>query len=153
MRAFLRYSILLSVIISLQSCIAFKDLKFKGIDNYKVGEFSLNGIKLNLGVKLENPNWFAIKAKGGEIHIKANEVSLGSFKIAKAVKIPKKSNGVVNIEIESKFKNILSGGVMSLISIISNGGKFKIEINGFVKASALGISKKVKISTTEYIGL
>jgi LEA14-like dessication related protein len=153
MSTFLKYTLLFTVIISLQSCLAFKDLKFKGINNYKVGEFSLSGIKLNLSVKLENPNWFAIKAKGGEVHIKANEVSLGSFKIAKAVKIPKKSNGIVNIEIESKFKNILGSGVMSLISILSNGGKFKIEIDGFVKASALGISKKVKISTTEYIGL
>ena len=113
----------------------------------------MKGIKLNLGVKLENPNWFAIKAKGGEIHIKANEISLGSFKIAKAVKIPKKSDGVIDIEIESKFKNLLGSGVMSLISVMSNGGKFKVEIDGFVKASALGLSKKVKISTTEYIGL
>jgi LEA14-like dessication related protein len=153
MSTFLKYTLLFTVIISLQSCLAFKDLKFKGINNCKVGEFSLSGIKLNLSVKLENPNWFAIKAKGGEVHIKANEVSLGSFKIARAVKIPKKSNGIVNIEIESKFKNILGSGVMSLISILSNGGKFKIEIDGFVKASALGISKKVKISTTDYIGL
>lgn len=153
MLRFLRYTLLISVIISLQSCVAFKDLKFKGIDNYKVGEFSMKGIKLNLGVKLENPNWFAIKAKGGEIHIKANEISLGSFKIAKAVKIPKKSDGVIDIEIESKFKNLLGSGVMSLISVMSNGGKFKVEIDGFVKASALGLSKKVKISTTEYIGL
>jgi hypothetical protein len=35
----------------------------------------------------------------------------------------------------------------------TKGGKLKIELEGYVHASALGLSKKVKVSTTEYIGL
>tara|TARA_B100000683_G_scaffold276794_2_gene332151 strand:+ start:10102 stop:10563 length:462 start_codon:yes stop_codon:yes gene_type:complete len=148
-----RLTLFVIVSLSLQGCVAFKDLKFNGIQNFKVEELSMKGVKINLGIKLDNPNWFAIKAKGGEIHIKANEINLGSFKIVKPVKIPKRSDGVVHVTVESKFKNLLGSGVMSLISVLSNGGKFKVDIDGYVKASALGISKKVKISTTEYVGL
>lgn len=153
MNIYLRYFFLVSVVLSLQGCVAFQDLKFKGISNYKVEEFSMKGIKLNLGIKVENPNWFAIKAKGGDISVKANGVNLGNFQITKKVKIPKKSDGVVDVAIEAKIKNILGTGLLSLMSIINQGGKVKIEVDGYVHAGALGVSKKVKVKTTEYIGL
>ena len=154
MTTFFRYFTFLVIVISLESCLAFKDLEFKGISSHKIEEMSFkNGIKLNLGIKLENPNWFAIKAKGGEVNVKANGINLGKFKISKSVKIPKKSDGVVEIGIESKIKNLLGGGLLSIVSIASTGGKLKIDIDGYVHASALGVSKKIKVSTTEYIGL
>lgn len=153
MNIYLRYFFLVTVVLLLQGCVAFKDLKFKGISNYKVEEFSMKGIKLNLGIKVENPNWFAIKAKGGDIAVKANGVNLGNFQITKKVKIPKKSDGVVDVAIEAKIKNILGTGLLSLMSIINQGGKVKIEVDGYVHAGALGVSKKVKVKTTEYIGL
>ncbi len=152
MTIYLRYLAIFAVVISLQGC-KFKDLEFKGIDNYKIEQFSMKGIKLNLGVKLENPNWFAIKAKGGEINVKANGIKLGVFNITKAVKIPKKSDGVVNVGIEAKTKNIIGTSLLSLMSIATKGGKVKLEVDGYIHAGAFGISKKVKVSTTEYIGL
>jgi len=154
MTLFFRYLFLFSIIASLQGCVAFKDLKFKGISSHKIEKFSLKeGLKLNLGVKIENPNWFGIKVRGGEVNVKANGINLGKFEISKAVKIPKKSDGVIDIAIDAKLKSMLGGGLLSLIKMASSGGKFKVEIDGYVKASALGMKKKVKISTTEYIGL
>lgn len=154
MTVFFRYLLFFSVIITLQSCVVFKELKFKGISSHKIEEVSFkNGVKLNLGVKLENPNWFAIKVRGGEIDVKANGINLGKFAISKAVKIPKKSDGVIDIAIDAKVKNLLGGGLLSLIKMATSGGKFKIELDGYVKASALGMKKRVKVSTTEYIGL
>ena len=154
MTTFFRYFSLLLIVISLEGCFVFKDLQFKGISSHKIEEISFkNGLKLNLGVQLQNPNWFAIKAKGGEINVKANGINLGKFQIAKSVNIPKKSDGVVEIGIESKLKNLLGGGLLSLVSIATKGGKLKIELEGYVHASALGLSKRVKVSTIEYIGL
>jgi LEA14-like dessication related protein len=132
----------------------FKDLEFKGISSHKIEEVSLkNGLKLSLGVQLQNPNWFAIKAKGGEINVKANGINLGKFQISRSVNIPKKSDGIIEIGIESKLKNLLGGGLLSLVSMATKGGKLKIELEGYVHASAIGLSKKVKVSTVEYIGL
>ena len=151
---FFRYFTFLLIIVSLESCLAFKDLEFKGISSHKIEEMSFkNGIKLNLGVKLENPNWFAIKARGGEVHVKVNGINLGKFEMTKPVKIPRKSDGVLEIGIESKLKNLLGGGLLSIISMASKGGKLKLELEGYVHAGALGVSKKIKVSTTEYIGL
>ena len=154
MTTFFRYFTFLVAVISLESCLTFKDLEFKGISSHKIEEMSLkNGIKLNLGVKLANPNWFAIKAKGGEVKVKVNGINLGKFKMTRPVRIPKKSDGILEIGIESRLKNLLGGGLLSLISIASKGGKFKLELEGHVHAAALGLSKKIKVSTTEYIGL
>jgi LEA14-like dessication related protein len=151
--SFFRYFSLLLIVISIEGCFIFKDLEFKGIESHKIEEVSLkNGLKLNLGVQLQNPNWFAIKAKGGEINVKANGINLGKFQISRSVKIPKKSDGIIEIGIESKFKNLLGGGLLSLVSMATKGGKLKIELEGYVHASAIGLSKKVKVSTTEYIG-
>ena len=78
---------------------------------------------------------------------------MGVFNITKAVKIPKKSDGVVNVGIEAKTKNIIGTSLLSLMSIATKGGKVKLEVDGYIHAGAFGISKKVKVSTTEYIGL
>lgn len=151
---FFRYFSLLLIVISIEGCFMFKDLEFKGIASHKIEEVSLkNGLRLNLGVQLQNPNWFAIKAKGGEINVKANGINLGKFQISRSVNIPKKSDGIIEIGIESKLKNLLGGGLLSLVSMATKGGKLKIELEGYVHASALGLSKRVKVSTIEYIGL
>jgi LEA14-like dessication related protein len=153
MTSFFKYFSFLLILVSLESCLVLKDLEFKGISRHKIEEFSLNnGIKLQLGVQLANPNWFAIKANGGKVNIKINEINLGEFKLTKPVKIPKKSDGVLEIGIESKIKNLIGGGILSIFSLASSGGKLKIEMEGFVRGSAFGISKKVKVSTIEYIG-
>ncbi|MAW64744.1 MAG: hypothetical protein CMD18_00955 [Flavobacteriales bacterium] len=152
--SFFRYFSLLLIVISIEGCFMFKDLEFKGIASHKIEEVSLkNGLILNLGVQLQNPNWFAIKAKGGEINVKANGINLGKFQISRSVNIPKKSDGIIEIGIESKLKNLLGGGLLSLVSMATKGGKLKIELEGYVHASALGLSKRVKVSTIEYIGL
>lgn len=152
---FLRFpvAVLFAFVITLQGCVAFKDLEFKGISGYNVEQFNLKGIKLNVGIKMKNPNWFAIRASGGEIDVKANGIKLGTFKLSNAVKLPKKSDGVVQLQIESSLKNLVGGGALSLLSLTTLGSKLKLEIDGFIRAKALGVSKKVKISTTEYIGL
>ncbi len=152
--SFFRYFSLLLIVISVEGCFMFKDLEFKGISRHKIEEVSLkNGLKLSLGVQLQNPNWFAIKTKGGEINVKANGINLGTFQISRSVNIPKKSDGIIEIGIESKLKNLLGGGLLSLVSMATKGGKLKIELEGYVHASALGLSKKVKVSTVEYLGL
>jgi LEA14-like dessication related protein len=154
MTNFFRYFSLLLIVISLEGCFIFKELEFKGISSHKIEEISLKkGLKLSLGIQLQNPNWFAIKAKGGEINVKANGINLGKFQITRPVSIPKKSDGIIEIEIESKLKNLFGGGLLSLVSMATRGGKLKIELEGYVHASALGLSKRVKVSTIEYIGL
>ena len=116
--SFFRYFSLLLIVISIEGCFMFKDLEFKGIASHKIEEVSLkNGLRLNLGVQLQNPNWFAIKAKGGEINVKANGINLGKFQISRSVNIPKKSDGIIEIGIESKLKNLLGGGLLSLVSM------------------------------------
>lgn len=152
MKHFLKYCSLLFIVISFQSCI-YKDLQFKGISSYKVEEFSMKRIKIHLDIKLQNPNWYAITARGGELNIKANGVNLGSFSLSEPVKIDKKSDGVVGVGIETKVKKLLGGSLLSIASLFQAGGKVKLEVSGYIKAKALGVKKRVKVSTTEYIGL
>lgn len=137
----------------MQSCVVFKDLEYKGIESYSVDNISMTGIKLTLNVKISNPNWFKIKAKGGSLVVKANNMDLGTFSLTDEVVLKKKSEGVVNVKIESKFKSLLGGGIMGLLSMATNGGKVDINIEGHIKASALGMSKNIPISTTETIEL
>ena len=110
-------------------------------DNVDIGSSTtidratLGSTIIRKGVKLDNHNWFAIKASGGSINIKANGVNLGSFKLTKPVKLPKNSDGVVNIGIESKFKNLLGSSIdkvilkpvlEELIDIINNQALFSM---------------------------
>lgn len=153
MQSILRFSVFIGLIISMQSCVVFKDLEYKGIENYTVDEVSMSGIKLTLNVKISNPNWFKIKAKGGSLVVKANDMDLGTFSLSDEVILKKKSEGVVKVKIESKFKSLLGGGLMGILSMATNGGKMNLNIEGHIKASALGMSKNIPISTTETIEL
>lgn len=153
MQSILRLSVFLCLILSMQSCVVFKDLEYKGIESYSVDNISMTGIKLTLNVKISNPNWFKIKAKGGSLVVKANNMDLGTFSLTDEVVLKKKSEGVVNVKIESKFKSLLGGGIMGLLSMATNGGKVDINIEGHIRASALGMSKNIPISTTETIEL
>jgi|TARA_B100000795_G_C22788410_1_gene435731 LEA14-like dessication related protein len=153
MQSFLKIFTLVSIVFLLQSCIAFKDLEYKGIDSYEVEEISMSGVKLSLSVKIENPNWFKIKARGGEIDVKLGGNSLGKFMLADEVILPKKSDGVILVRVESKFKSFLGGGLIGIMSMIQNGGEVEIELEGHIKAHALGVTKKIPISTKEKIRL
>jgi LEA14-like dessication related protein len=153
MKSIFKLSAIFSLVIILQSCIAFKDLEYKGIDSYKVEEISMSGLKLSLSVKIENPNWFNIKAKGGEIDVKLGGNSLGKFSLIDEVILPKKSDGIVTVRIESKFKSLLGGGMIGIMSMLRSGGETEIELNGYIKARALGVVKKIPISSKEKIKL
>ncbi len=153
MKSIFKLSFLFSLVLLLQSCIVFKDLSYKGIDSYKVEEISMKGLKLSLSVKIENPNWFKIKAKGGEIDVKLGGNSLGKFSLIDEVILPKKSDGVVRIRIESKFKSLLGGGIIGVMSMFRRGGETEIELNGYIKAKSLGFVKKIHISSKEKLKL
>ena len=153
MKSTLKFSFLFSLVLLLQSCIVFKDLAYKGIDSYKVEEISMKGLKLSLSVKIENPNWFKIKAKGGEIDVKLGGNSLGKFSLIDEVILPKKSDGVVRVRIESKFKSLLGGGIIGIMSMFRSGGETEIELKGYIKARALGVVKKIPISSKEKLKL
>jgi len=153
MKSTLKLSFLFSLVLLLQSCIVFKDLAYKGIDSYKVEEISMKGLKLSLSVKIENPNWFKIKAKGGEIDVKLGGNSLGKFSLIDEVILPKKSDGVVRVRIESKFKSLLGGGIIGIMSMFRSGGETEIELKGYIKARALGVVKKIPISSKENLKL
>ena len=153
MKSIFKLSLLFSLVLLLQSCIVFKDLSYKGIDSYKVEEISTKGLKLSMSVKIENPNWFNIKAKGGEIDVKLGGNSLGKFSLIDEIILPKNSDGVVRVRIESKFKSLLDGGIIGIMSMLRSGGQTEIELKGYIKARALGLVKKIPISSKEKMKL
>lgn len=153
MRIILKYTSFLALVLCLQSCAAFKDLEYQGLESYEVEDVSLSGIKLHLAAKIANPNWFTIKAKGGELTVSTDGSKLGTFVLTDEVILEKKSEGIVNIHIESKFKSLFGGSMMGLISLIGKGGKMDIEIEGHIKAHALGITKSIPIKSKETIEL
>ena len=106
-----------------------------------------------MSVKIENPNWFKIKAKGGEMDVKLGGKSLGKFSLIDEVILPKKSDGIVRVRIESKFKSLLGGGIIGIMSMFRSGGETEIELNGYIKARALGVVKKIPISSKEKLKL
>ena len=106
-----------------------------------------------MSVKIENPNWFNIKAKGGEIDVKLGGNSLGKFSLIDEIILPKNSDGVVRVRIESKFKSLLDGGIIGIMSMLRSGGQTEIELKGYIKARALGLVKKIPISSKEKMRL
>ena len=59
-----KYSTLFLVLcLLLPSCITYKEVEFKGVENVGVGKIKNNTIPISLGVRISNPNNFNIKIK------------------------------------------------------------------------------------------
>lgn len=137
----------------MQSCWLYKDVTYSGLKDFAVEELSFSGVKVAFDIEVDNPNFYKISATDGEIAVKANEIDMGKFQLVDEVVLPKKSKGVVSAKVETSFKSILSGGIMSIMTMFRSGGQLVLNLNGYVNAKALGLKKRIAISSTEKVSL
>lgn len=109
----IRFSLLLAVFstLFLSSCVSSKDMQYQGFTNFKVNNITYEP-KVNVDIKLYNPNFFGGKLKAMEFNVLVDDKIIGSAGIPDPVRIKGKSEFILPVECTTSLDKM--GGLLAL---------------------------------------
>jgi LEA14-like dessication related protein len=131
----------------LTSCFDYEDLEFKKMESFEILEKEESDIKIQLMMRINNPNTYAITMKKSVLDIYINDKFIGKSTTTQKVKIIKKKEGVYPVVLLLKGKDVLKTAVSNIGSLLS--GNIKLGAKGDVTAKVYGISKTVPVEFNE----
>jgi LEA14-like dessication related protein len=145
--------ILLSLIagIALSSC-SVEDPQFRGIENIQVLDASRKAIKVRAEARMFNPNGFNITIQEANVAVQVNGINIGEVTETEEKVVDSKSEFVIPFVISVPVSAISDNPLSGLFNL-AMGKPIEVKYNGFVKAKALGISKKVNLDDTKQLSL
>jgi len=141
--------IILSISVILSSCISYKDVEYKGIENFAIGNPLKEKMPIHLDIIINNPNNYNIKIKKAEFEIYINATKMGKSTLDRPITIEKNKTKSYPITIITSSKEI-GKSLLSSFSLLM-GKKMKLKIKGNLIAKAFGIRKKIKFNLDESI--
>ena len=130
--------------IALNSCITYKDVEFKGVNDVNIGDIKNQLIPIELNVKIYNPNNYNIKITKANLDIYLEGKHFGQSNAKKNIVIKKNEENDYSIVLETS-KSKIGQSIFSTLSMLL-GKNLTIEVKGTVTAKAFGIKKKFPIS-------
>lgn len=146
-----RVLLLVGVMLSLQSCFDYEEVQFRGVQNVSVLERGDNVIKLQIDVRVDNPNTFKIKVKKSTLDIYINGKYVGKTQLDEKIVLQKETEDVYPVVIKMNTKDLLKAAVGSLGGLLK--GEATVRLTGDVKGSVYGISRKVEVDVEEKVNL
>lgn len=145
----LRFLFLVLVALSLTGCISYDDPEFKGWSNFKFGGLEGKTVELSFDASIYNPNKYTIKAKPSEFDLYVNDDYVGKAFLTEKIKMKKNvtSECPVNLRIE-----LIDGAMFKLMKLV-NKKEVEIMLDGKLKASVLGISKKFDVKEKKKLNM
>jgi LEA14-like dessication related protein len=140
---------ILSIIIIFTSCISYKDVEYKGIENFALGNPFKDNMPIHLDIIIDNPNNYNIKIKKAEFEIYMNTTKLGKSTLDRPITLEKNKTKSYPITIITSSKEIGKSLLSSLGLLI--GKKVKIKVKGNLIAKVFGIRKKIDFNFNEAI--
>ena len=150
-RTFL-YLVIILTAIAHTGCIEYKEVKVVDVTGIGIKDISVKGIKIEVSMQIKNPNKYAISIVDSDLDIYLKGNKMGKAKLQEKITLPKKSNKIHRFTIQSSLKEVSSGILPLMMSIISNKA-VDLQIKGDIKARAKGISKKFPVDFKENVKL
>ncbi|MFI5149341.1 MAG: LEA type 2 family protein [Bacteroidia bacterium] len=133
----------LSILIFTASC-KYKEVTLGQISGLKINKITTNGLELELGMKINNPNSYGFSIYRSSFRIKLGGADLGTARIAKRTHIKAHSDEVYTFTIKTSFDKLKEDGLAGMISLFSKKNA-EIEIKGNLKAGKFLLRKKIPV--------
>jgi LEA14-like dessication related protein len=117
------------------------------LDGVKVGKFEDKKLTLNVGVKIDNPNSYAITIKPSTVDVLVDDQLLGKAFLTQKIKLLKKTESTYSFPIQIDLEE---GATFKLFKYALRKN-VSVRIKGKVKGSVLGISKKMEVDEVKEI--
>jgi LEA14-like dessication related protein len=142
---------LLSVFL-FSGCAEVQELKMKRVDGFKVKSITTRGVEVELSLSLYNPNNRRFKLKKVDLDMAIGRTTIGKAFLRKKVVVKKNSTETYTFVLYCKFGQ-LAKGALPLITGIAAKGPAEVKLNGMVKVSTWGISKKIPVDVSQRLSL
>ena len=104
-------------------------------------------INFNAGVKVSNPNWFAIKVKRSTVDVYVEEQYMGKVSLEKKVKLKAKRESILQFPLKAELED----GAMFTMLRYASKENVNVRIKGKVKGGVWFFSKKIEIDETRQV--
>ena len=142
----------LIALFAFSACSVVQPVKVSEIKSVKITAASMNGIDLEVGFIISNPNLFSINIDKADVNLTINKILLGKASLTKNVKLAAKSNEQKFFLLHTSLADMPLSKVISLLALIKNR-EIDLEVNGTSTASAIGISGDYPINAQKKISL
>jgi LEA14-like dessication related protein len=135
------------IFLSFESCKPqYTDVKLHKVECCDIGD-AINGkLTVGFGLDVENPNKFDINIKDLNLKVKINGIEVGEVDSEKRFKLIKNSRNTYKMYVRADIKKVLAGSLANLGALLSGGMKtMNAEIEGELKASAMGVTKTIPV--------
>jgi LEA14-like dessication related protein len=133
---------ILCMALLLSSCDSLEEPYLVEVTNFQLDELNGSTAKVTLDAEIENENFFGIKIKPSVLKVYVDDNYAGTVELTEAVKLLKKSSNVYSFPLTMKGESFV---MLRLVQWMSKP-QLTIRLSGKVKASVLGVSKKVEVN-------
>ncbi len=152
MKDLAKYSFITLLVFTLSGCLQYKEVKVVDVGKIGVKEISMKGIKVEVEMQIKNPNKYDISIVDSDLDLYLKGNKMGEAKIQEKVTLPKKSNKIHRFTIQTNVKDLLSGALPVLLSLLTENS-IELQVKGDIKAKAKGIGKKFPVDFKEKVKL
>lgn len=143
----LRFLFLALVSVFLVSSCALESPEFLGSEGMEGFKIDGKTITFNAGVKVSNPNWFAIKVKRSTVDVYVEEQYMGKVSLEKKVKLKAKRESILQFPLKAELED----GAMFTMLRYASKENVNVRIKGKVKGGVWFFSKKIEIDETRQV--
>jgi LEA14-like dessication related protein len=140
------YLILITTL--LVSC-SLKDVKYTGFDGIEMGKFENKELDFTLKLKVKNDNGFNIKMKPCQLEVLFENHKIADLFLDKKIKFKKKTENTYEAKLTAK----MADGALFALTKIRPKNKIDLRFKGTIRASVMGITKKIKVDETQAMDL
>lgn len=128
---------------TLPSCRSPKDLVFKEVRDVSFENLKFSEAVLTLALDFYNPNNFGMELRRTDLDIYVNNIYFGKSVQDIQVKVPKRNDFTLPIQVRVDVKNLLLNGLNVLMN-----KQVEVRVLGQVKIGKAGVFKSFKVDYT-----
>jgi len=140
----------LAIIFIAASCSKVNDIEIRNVNNLKFKGIQENMVNFDADLQIFNPSHRNIKVKEIDVRLIVNDVYVGRLMCENEIHIPSDAETFITVPFRLRITNLLSG--ISTLNSLSQQKDVKVHAEGFVKAGAGLLQKKIKVDKTTLIG-
>ena len=135
----------------LTSC-SFQDLTVGNVESTKVKSLSKDGIDLELGIRIKNPNRIALKVYPSDFDASVNGIDVGKVKLIKTVRIKGSSDEISQFYVKSDFSKIGFADLPRILSLVA-AKNISLDLKGDLKGGKWFFKKKFPVELKKNLSL
>lgn len=149
MRIFKTVAIII-LALSLNSCIKYKDVEMVKVVDFGVKDITTAGVVFQVSMQIKNPNDYKISIVDSDLDLYVKDAKTGKVTLKDKVTLPENSNKIHHFLFKTDYKNLTSDPT-TILGTLLGSNKIPIQVKGYIKAKAKGLSKKFPVEFKEKI--